>query len=134
MKNIRFVLYLLKLKSKHRNISFLAISELSHNKIHVFHAHINMRTLTNISWLLVFSSKRTSPFLPIKTGSFVASVNMIKIGKRKFLFGGIRFQFYFLLGGHCPPRPPLSYGPVSFSIFLNIFFISKRGRLIVQCL
>ena len=58
MKNVRFVLYLLKLKSKHGNISFLAISELSHNKILVRHAHINMRTLTNISWLLVFFFKK----------------------------------------------------------------------------
>ena len=106
MKNIRFVLYLLKLKSKHSNISFLAISGLSHNKILVCHAHINMRTLTNISWLLVFSSKRTLPFLPSKTGSFVASVNMIKIGKSKFLFGRARFQFYFLLGALPPPPGP----------------------------
>ena len=40
MKNIRFVLYLLNLSSKHRNINFLAISELNHNKILVFAIHI----------------------------------------------------------------------------------------------
>ena len=46
MKNIRFVLYLLKLQG---NISFIAISELSQNTILVCHVHINMRTTTNIS-------------------------------------------------------------------------------------
>ena len=61
------------------------------------------------SWLLVFfSSKNTLPFLS-KAGSFVASVNMIKIGKSTFWFGGARVQFYFLLGGGT--APPLSYGP-----------------------
>ena len=55
---------------------------------------------------------------------FYSQVSRFPPGKDKFWFGGARFQFYFLLGGHWPPRAPLSYGPGSNSLFL----IPKSGN------